>query len=305
MYVELDAAARLRNLARTARALPYDQRSYHLFEHRDLAHEAGANPDALQAFDPTDEALDAVLARTAPPAERPAQLASFGGPDVTPPGSPRGQGGGWMYPQPAAPKPPSQSEILLRQEVTAPADVAKSRDRFAPGYDTVLKGDEPVSRDLPRFIRGWEGSRSTAYDDGLGNMTIGTGHLVSGRNTFVGGITPEQDAALLNRNIADAQALVRRRVKAPLNQYQFDALTSLAMNVPSVFTRLDKSNQPSALLSALNNSEPNYRKAAEAFPNYDSGLNHKTGKQERLNGLARRRMAEAYLFLTGNYVSDH
>lgn len=304
-----DDNARLRKLALTARALPYDQRGYHLFENRDDAHEAGVDPQALQDFDPTDEALDEVLTQTAPERERPVQLASFGGPGRAPEGPPRGRGGGWMYPQTvspaAAPRPPSHSEVLPAQHGVAPADVENSRGRFAAGYDTVLKADEAASRNLPGFIRGWEGSRSKVYDDGLGNLTIGTGHLVTDPKAFAGGITPEQDAALLNKNIADAQALVRRRVKAPLNQHQLDALTSLAMNAPSVFTKPDQNGQPSALLAALNAQEPNYQKAAEAFLNYDRGFNRKIGKYERLKGLTKRRKAEADLFLTGNYISDH
>lgn len=97
--------ARLRQLALKTRDLPYDQHSYNLFENRDAAHEAGVDPQALQAFDPTDEALDAVLAQANSQPDRPLLLANFGGPSRDPEGlPPRNRTGGYLYPPPTGQK---------------------------------------------------------------------------------------------------------------------------------------------------------------------------------------------------------
>jgi hypothetical protein len=92
----------LRKLALETRDLPYDQRGYYLFENRDVAHEAGVDPQALQDFDPTDEALAVVLGQADPQPNRQLRLASFGGPNSAPEGlPPRNRTGGYLYPPPA------------------------------------------------------------------------------------------------------------------------------------------------------------------------------------------------------------
>ena len=51
--MSFDRVFRLNGLARQTRALPYDQRSFHLFENRDEVHGLGVDPGVLQDFDPT------------------------------------------------------------------------------------------------------------------------------------------------------------------------------------------------------------------------------------------------------------
>ena len=63
--MSFDRVCRLNGLARQTRALPYDQRSFHLFENRDEVHGLGVDPGVLQDFDPTDEALDEIVTVTA------------------------------------------------------------------------------------------------------------------------------------------------------------------------------------------------------------------------------------------------
>ena len=78
------------------------------------------------------------------------------------------------------------------------------------------------------------------YNDTNGNATVGYGHLVHagpiGANSaaeapYVGGITRQQGADLLEVDIGTAEAAVNRYVTVPLNQNQFDSLADFTYNV--------------------------------------------------------------------------
>lgn len=89
-----------------------------------------------------------------------------------------------------------------------------------------------VGRDL---IRRWEGAVHEVYLDAAGYPTAGVGHLLSAaeRATMPPGttVTDEQVDAWLTEDVEEAEALVRHYIQAPLGQYEFDALVSLAFNL--------------------------------------------------------------------------
>jgi len=78
-------------------------------------------------------------------------------------------------------------------------------------------------------ITQWEAFRGNAYNDGVGTTTIGFGTTV--------GVKPGDKISVeraLTTALADANKhgeAVRRCVKVPLFQYEFDAYTSLAYNI--------------------------------------------------------------------------
>jgi len=91
-----------------------------------------------------------------------------------------------------------------------------------------------------RLIAGFEGFRSDLYDDAAGHCTIGYGHLVhtgscdgSESAEFRRGLTRERALEILGDDAASAATAVNDAVKVPLEQDQFDALTSFVFNVGS------------------------------------------------------------------------
>lgn len=91
------------------------------------------------------------------------------------------------------------------------------------------------------LLRQWEqgphgGCALTPYQgkkDPPGVLTIGLGHVITGREPFdcSRGITEAQADELLVLDTAEAAAEVETHVTVPLNQNQFDALTCLTFNI--------------------------------------------------------------------------
>lgn len=74
-----------------------------------------------------------------------------------------------------------------------------------------------------------EGVRRTAYVDPVGVVTVCVGHT---RTAELGQtLTDAQCAELLRLDIREAEAAVKRLVRVPLTQNQFDSLVSFTFNV--------------------------------------------------------------------------
>ena len=138
------------------------------------------------------------------------------------------------------------------------------------------------SQNAIQLVKASEGLRLTAYSDSVGVLTIGYGHTGAVRPGQT--ITQEQADAFLAQDLGVAGAAVNRLVTVPLNQNQFDALTSFTFN-------LGEGNLArSTLLKLLN--QKNYQAAAAQFPVWCMA-----GGQA-LKGLRDRRAAERALFET-------
>lgn len=136
------------------------------------------------------------------------------------------------------------------------------------------------------LIKGFEGKRLTAYDDGVGVWTIGYGTIKYPNGVRVkkgDTCTDAQAESYLKNDLVKFESAINRLVKVPLNQNQFDALASFTYNLGE--TNLSKST----LLKKLNAKD--YLGAADQFLVW----NRAGGKV--LNGLVRRREAERNLFL--------
>lgn len=133
------------------------------------------------------------------------------------------------------------------------------------------------------FIAEWEGFRGKAYRCAAGVWTIGFGHT----GTVAEGdrITREQAYGCLINDIRSAMMGLAPHVKRDVTLGQFIALTSLAFNIGP----LNVVQKCPKLMRALNARED--EECARQFLDIDKA------NGVRLEGLARRRRAEAALFL--------
>jgi lysozyme len=127
-----------------------------------------------------------------------------------------------------------------------------------------------------------EGFRSQTYLDVNGFPTIGYGHLLLHPESFPGGIGEAQAVEILVSDVRDAEQAVKRLVKVPLTQCQFDALVDFCFNLGA--GRLGSST----LLKILNRGR--YQAAAEQLLRWDIA-----GGEENA-GLKVRREAEFALW---------
>lgn len=145
------------------------------------------------------------------------------------------------------------------------------------------------------FLTELEGSRSQAYRDVRGLLTIGVGHLItqselSSGKIYIRGVPVKWRNGLSNRDIDNllAQDLerfntaVNDAVTVNLRQYQFDSLVSFSFNVgPSAFRN-------STLLKVLN--QGNYNEVPNQFMRWV----YSNGK--KIPGLVHRRKREVKLW---------
>jgi lysozyme len=125
-----------------------------------------------------------------------------------------------------------------------------------------------------------------AYNDPIGVLTIGWGHTNHhGRKFKAGDIWTQTECdAEFASDMERFEAAVKKLVKVPLNQNQFDALVSFSYNCG------EGNLKKSTLLRKVNAGD--FKGAAAEF----SKWNKAGGKV--LRGLTRRREAEAKLFMT-------
>jgi lysozyme len=138
------------------------------------------------------------------------------------------------------------------------------------------------------FIAEFEGCVLHPYNDPL-NATIGVGHLIhygvvtAADERRYRGFTYAKAMQLLSMDVGAAQEAIRQRINVDLNQNQWDALVSPVFNCgPGVL-----SGSVGTLINARQ-----FAQAMQALQAWD----HAGGVV--VAGLARRRKAEAQLFMT-------
>lgn len=133
-----------------------------------------------------------------------------------------------------------------------------------------------------KFIESFEGFVNHIYDDGTGVLTIGYGTTAADFSPLPTHCTQPQAEQWLRDNLARRYEPAVRALGIPLNQNQYDALTSLAYNCgPGVFgwqIGVDLRNR-------------NYSAAANDF------LRYVYAGGRVLQGLVRRRQAEKAMFM--------
>jgi lysozyme len=136
------------------------------------------------------------------------------------------------------------------------------------------------------FIIGHEGTEPIVYLDPVNIATVCTGHTKTVTKADVGKeYAPEVCAELLREDLGDSEAAVKRHVKVPVTQAQYDALVSFTFNVGEGNLR------SSTLLRKLNAGQ--CMAAAAEFKRWVYA------KGKRLAGLVRRRAEESAMFASG------
>ena len=138
------------------------------------------------------------------------------------------------------------------------------------------------------LIKAYEGLRLSAQADTVGDTqawTVGYGHRGGARPGQH--VTEGEATRLLQSDIGPIEDVIRKTVRAPLNQNEHDALVSLIFNIG------EKNFRRSTVLAKLNDGDR--LAAAEAFERWTRA--HVDGKLVKLDGLVRRRAAEKSLFL--------
>ena len=137
-----------------------------------------------------------------------------------------------------------------------------------------------ISKKGTDLIKDFEGFRTHAYQDAVGVWTIGYGHTKGVQPTDV--ISAAEGDMMLSTELEEYENWVTKLVDVPLDQHQFDALVSWTYNLGP--TNL----KSSTLLKVLNAGY------YEQVPDQIKRWNKAGGKE--LEGLTRRRTAEAHLF---------
>lgn len=147
-----------------------------------------------------------------------------------------------------------------------------------------------ISNNGLQLIKHFEGLSLTAYICPAGHPTIGYGHLIQGKD--IKRITLEAAENLLINDVKYAERAVKHLVGVRLAQNQFDALVSFVFNLGAFALKR------STLLKRINNNQ--HEDAPDQLKRWVYG--RVNGKMQKLNGLVRRREAEATLYETGELV---
>lgn len=156
----------------------------------------------------------------------------------------------------------------------------------------MLKGGRVAAAALAISVGGaalivsHEGTVPAVYMDPAGIPTACTGHTATVTHQDVGkAVSAEVCANLLKQDLRASELAVKRLVKVPITQEQYDALVSFTFNVGEGNLR------KSTLLRRLNAGQ--CREAAKEFSRWVYA------KGKKYAGLVRRRAEEAALFATG------
>lgn len=158
--------------------------------------------------------------------------------------------------------------------------------------------DMAISESGLNLIKSFEGCRLTAYKlSGEKYYTIGYGHY--GSDVYSGmTITQAQADTYLRQDVKKAEKQVNNflsKNNISVTQNQFDALVSFTFNLGDVWTSTATFQLKTYLINGVSNY--NSSQITTAFTNWN-----KDGNMQPLEGLTKRRKAEAELFLTGASV---
>ena len=150
------------------------------------------------------------------------------------------------------------------------------------------------------LLEDFEGRETYVYNDGANFPTIGIGHKLTDEELRTGfiqiggrmvdwrnGLMDADIDELARQDLGQAMEIVKKYVKVPLNQNQFNALTSFAFNLgPKPFV------ENAGFLKALNSGDTqDFLRRLQLYTKA-SGVT--------MPGLQRRRAAEATLFSAGS-----
>lgn len=133
------------------------------------------------------------------------------------------------------------------------------------------------------LIKRFEGFSPVPYVCPSGYRTIGYGHVIRSNDGNIDRINEVEAEDLLIKDVLLVEKAIKRLIRVPLEDYQFDALVSFTFNLGS------GALQSSTLRQKINREE--YDSAADEF------LRWVYAGGRKLKGLILRRIAERSLFL--------
>ena len=142
-----------------------------------------------------------------------------------------------------------------------------------------------MSQEGLSLIKKFEGCEYNAYKCAADVLTIGYGHTKDVKEGDL--VTQEEADALLEKDVEIFEEIVLKSVEVPLSQYQFDALVSWTFNLGG------GNLNASTMLKVLNKGE--YEDVPAQIKRWNKA------KGQVLDGLTRRREAEALLFEGKNW----
>jgi lysozyme len=160
----------------------------------------------------------------------------------------------------------------------------KAPESEEPGMAQVVVVRKITQEGL-EFIKRFEGFSAVVYRCSAGFQTVGYGHEVLKGEKFAVPITEEQALEILARDVMIAERSVCRLINVPLEDWHYDALTSFTYNLGGGALQVSTLRQ--LVLREEHASVP------EQFRRwvYAGG--------RKLNGLIRRRNAEATMYAGG------
>jgi lysozyme len=154
-------------------------------------------------------------------------------------------------------------------------------DPLANSLIEYEKKFEWVAESTIELVIGFEGMRTKAYQDHVGNWTIGVGHLIHSKNRHMlhRELSEDEVMVLLHTDLKKCSEALESALMVKVNRTQADALHSLCHNIgPDRMIRSD-------VVRYVNQGDN--EKAAAAFMQWTKP------------GLKKRRQAEKALFLAG------
>lgn len=178
-------------------------------------------------------------------------------------------------------------------EKYAATDVSEKGVTLIADYEKFA--DKPYDDDAP-------GKTLADFDKKTGTATIGFGHAISTKEEFEkykSGITREKALELYEKDLKITVDAVKKMVKVPLTQNQFDALVMLTFNIGPGGPKTGRGLFKSLVLKLVNEGCQDREAIERAF------FNKAKSGGVRNDGLMRRRADEIELFFSGDYTRDY
>ena len=178
--------------------------------------------------------------------------------------------------------------VAAVQPATLPLAANDAPSASPPPTQAPATGLGPDGADFIKQKEGWHGQGKPSLEGGS-NTALWGHKLQPGEDPSK--MDPDQT---FQADVANAEAKVRRVTQGiPLNQAQFDALTSFAYNTPAAFIP----GADNLFMQRLQKGD--LQGAADRMPLWNKA--RQGGTMVALPGLTSRRNAERNLFLNGDY----
>jgi RHS repeat-associated protein len=134
--------------------------------------------------------------------------------------------------------PQIDAQAIVKNQERVWKNLKELEARFSGPWRGALSGGmHNVSQNGLDFIKSWEKYRESPYHgkaDADGIITVGYGHVILAGEDFSNGLSPSQATQLFNKDVSFVVNNINSMVESPLNQNQFDALTSYVFNTGSL-----------------------------------------------------------------------